>query len=158
MQSGKCWIMTGAVLAGLAVTLGAMAAHGLDKHFVKKYAGQTKSVTGVEISAAQKYIADFKTGAEYQMYHALGIITAGLLLGQGGCRKSLLAANWSFLLGIVFFSGGLYAYALTGETVWGMIAPIGGTLMIVGWVLLAIGAYHCGKHSDTELVPLKTEH
>jgi uncharacterized membrane protein YgdD (TMEM256/DUF423 family) len=143
MCSAKSWVANGAILAGLAVVIGAFAAHGLDGFVVEKYGDASpKTVAGFSVPASWKYLEDFKTGAEYQMYHALGMIVVGLL-ARGEARKSLQAAGWCFLLGIVFFSGSLYALTLTGETKLGMIAPIGGTLFIVGWVLLAIGACGC---------------
>lgn len=136
---GAAWIRTGAILAGLAVCLGAFAAHGLDKELVRMYSGQTKIVVGEEVPAARKYLADFRTAAEYQMTHALGIIAAGILLGLRGGRL-VSAAAWCFLLGIVLFSGSLYALVLSGRTILGAITPFGGVLFIAGWTLLAMGA------------------
>jgi len=72
------WSTIGAVLAGFAVILGAFAAHGIDGYFAEKYEGQVKTVGGVEVPASQKYLNDFKTGAEYQMYHALALMLAVL--------------------------------------------------------------------------------
>ncbi len=132
------WVQTGAVLAGLAVALGAFGAHGLDGVLAKKYAGQTRVVAGEEVPASRKYMADFKTAAEYQMTHALGIIAVGLLL-RFQCTHILGAAGWCMLWGTVLFSGSLYALVLTGVTKLGMITPIGGVLFLVGWTLLAIG-------------------
>ena len=137
-MSGDRWIALGAALAGLAVVCGAFAAHGLDTQLPKQYAGQTKSVAGETVPAARKYIADFKTAAEYQMYHALGLIAVGLLM-QRRAAGSLNAAGWCFLLGILFFSGSLYTLVLTGVTWLGAITPIGGLLFIIGWAALAVG-------------------
>lgn len=138
-RCGVAWVRTGAILAGLAVCLGAFAAHGLDKELARMYSGQTRVVVGEEVPAARKYLADFRTAAEYQMTHALGIIAAGILLGR---RRSSLtaAAAWCLLLGILLFSGSLYALVLSGKTVLGAITPFGGVLFIAGWVLLAMGA------------------
>lgn len=149
-MSGNKWLTSGAVLAGLAVVFGAFAAHGLDQFLVDKYgSAPAKTVAGFEIPATYKYLQDFKTGAEYQMYHALGMIVVGLLL-RTNPRRALEAAGWCFLLGIVFFSGSLYALTLTGETKLGMVAPIGGTLFIVGWGILAIAACPCSSSSSTQ--------
>lgn len=146
------WSTIGAVLAGLAVILGAFAAHGLDKYFAEKYAGQVKSVTGSEIPTAQKYLNDFKTGAQYQMYHALALIFVGMAGMTTRKKKLLNIAGWCFLLGIIFFSGSLYVLTLTGQTFWGAIAPIGGTLFIIGWFVLAAAICVCGGNSDSELL------
>jgi uncharacterized membrane protein YgdD (TMEM256/DUF423 family) len=146
---GRCWVVCGATLAGLAVVLGAFAAHGLDGYFVKKYKGETKLVAGVEQPRAVKALADFRTGAEYQMTHALGLIAVGLLLGSRPGQRCLNAAGWCFLAGIVLFSGSLYALTLTGITKLGAIAPLGGTAFIVGWALLACGAWSVSTKATT---------
>jgi uncharacterized membrane protein YgdD (TMEM256/DUF423 family) len=138
--SGDRWIALGASLAGLAVVCGAFAAHGLETQLAKQYAGQTRSVAGETVPAARKYIADFKTAAEYQMYHALGMLAVGLLM-QRRPAGSLNAAGWCFLLGIILFSGSLYALVLSGITKLGMITPIGGLLFIAGWGAVAVGMF-----------------
>src|SRR5262245_22848208 len=100
MVSSNCWLTTGAVLSGLAVVAGAFAAHGLDRQFYAQYAGQTYerrvAVNGSEtvvsqVPLAQKYLADFKTGAEYQMYHGLALLAVGLITAVRP-SKSLTAA------------------------------------------------------------------
>lgn len=138
-MSASRWLFIGAVLGGLAVALGAFAAHGLDKVFVEKYAGQTREVGGETMPLARKFLNDFKTGAEYQMTHSLALLAVGLLAQR---RKSsrLSAAGVSFTLGIVLFSGSLYILTLTGVTKWGMVTPIGGVAFLVGWFLLATEA------------------
>lgn len=144
MCCSQSWLTIGAVLAGLAVAAGAFAAHGLDGYFSTKYAGQERKVAGVTVPAAQKYLADFKTGAEYQMYHGLALIAVGLLAGTRPSRWLTIAGS-AFAGGIVFFSGFLYALTLTGESWLGKIVPIGGVLFLVGWLALAIAACPCGR-------------
>ncbi|QDT52889.1 hypothetical protein Pan44_09020 [Caulifigura coniformis] len=143
-MSGERWIVVGCVLAGLAVVFGAFAAHGLDTRLPVQYAEQTRVVVGETVPAARKYIADFKTAAEYQMFHALGMIACGLVAIRRPAA-SLNVAGWCFLLGTVLFSGSLYALVLRGVTKLGMITPFGGMLFIVGWVALAIGAAGSGR-------------
>ena len=139
----ECWITIASVSGGLAVILGALEAHGLDDHFARLYNdAPPKVVVGVEIPAAQKYLGDFKTAAEYQMYHSLALLAVGLLLRQKSC-PSLSVAAISFTLGILLFSGSLYVLALTGERWLGMITPFGGVAFIVGWVALAAGCCPC---------------
>ena len=147
MTQSNSWLFLGASLAGLAVAFGAFAAHGLDHYFVEKYAGETRERAGVTVPAAQKYLDDFKSGARYQMYHALGLLAVGLLSVER-TRRSLQVAGWSFLLGILFFSGSLYALTITGQRGWGMVAPIGGILMMVGWAALAVAVCPCRKNSS----------
>lgn len=144
----KSCLAVGAVLAGLAVVTGAFAAHGLDKYCAEKYkdAG-TKNVAGQEVLVSWKRLQDFKTGADYQMYHALGLILVGLL-AQTQKKRSLLIAGWSFLLGIGLFSGSLYILTLTGQTWWGAVTPFGGVLFIVGWIAMAVGSCPCGTTNE----------
>ena len=133
------WLSTGAVLAGLAVAAGAFAAHGLDGYFATKYAGETRLVAGREVPRSEKTLHDFKTGAEYQMYHSLALLAVGLLAERRPTRW-LTVAGWTFLAGIVLFSGSLYLLTLTGVTKWGMVTPIGGVLFLIGWAALALAS------------------
>ena len=146
MCSSNCWLTTGALLAGLAVAAGAFGAHGLDRQFYAKYAGQTyerKYMVGgheqfVSQPLAQKYLADFKTGAEYQMYHGLALLAVGLLAQTRPSRR-LTIAGCCFVAGTLGFSGGLYAYTLTGQKWFGQfVVPVGGVLFLVGWAALAL--------------------
>jgi len=143
---GSRWIALGAILAGLSVVTGAFAAHGLEDTLIKLYDGKTHQVLGATIPSAQKYLGDFKTAAEYQMTHALGIILVGVLMG---CRRSraLQVAAISFLIGILLFSGSLYTLVLTGQRWLGAITPFGGMGFIIGWIALAIAACRSGKAS-----------
>lgn len=147
MCCSKSWGTVGAIVAGLAVVMGAFGAHGVDGYFAEKYAGQTKAIAGVTVPAAQKYLRDFNTAAEYQMSHGLALLAVGILSAVKP-RRALQVAGWSFVGGVVLFSGSLYVLTLTGQTKLGMITPIGGTLFIVGWVALAIGACPCGTGSS----------
>lgn len=103
-----------AVFGAAAVLLGAFAAHGLKGH----------------LSAAD--LARFEVGARYQMYHALALGLCSLLARTGS------APRWSarlFALGIVLFSGSLYAMPWLGPWT-GAITPFGGVAFVAGWLLL----------------------
>lgn len=135
----RYWLILGALLAGLSVATGAFAAHGLDAVFQKKYeSAEPKIVAGFSVPASYKYLQDFKTGAEYQMYHALALIAVGLV-SQTRKSVALDVAGWCFLIGIVLFSGLLYALTITGVRWLGAIVPIGGVAFIAGWISLVIG-------------------
>lgn len=136
-MSASRWLMLGALFGGLSVGLGAFAAHGLDKVFVEKYVGQTRVVAGETVPLSKKFLNDFKTGAEYQMYHSLALLVVGLL-AQRRPSSRLTIAGVSFTLGILLFSGSLYILTLTGVTKWGMVTPLGGVAFLVGWCSLAI--------------------
>ena len=114
-------IRIGALLGALAVILGAFAAHGLKARL---------EPAALEI---------FRTGAYYQMVHAIALLLTGLL---ALCRHAprTPAAAWLFLLGIALFCGSLYLLALTGIGWLGMITPLGGVSFIAGWLLLAAAA------------------
>lgn len=133
------WLLLGAALAGLSVAAGAFAAHGLDRYFTVKYAGETRVSGGREMSRSEKYLHDFKTAAEYQMTHSLALLAVGILTER---RKTicLQIAGTAFLLGIALFSGSLYLLTITGVTKWGMVTPIGGVFFLVGWTALAVAA------------------
>ena len=84
-------------------------------------------------------LAVFETGVRYQMYHAIAILIVALAAARldGWLIRT---AGWSFALGIVLFSGSLYALALTGVTVLGAITPLGGLAFLAGWALFIIAA------------------
>lgn len=114
------WI-AGAILAFLAVGAGAFGAHAL------------------RARVAPDLLEVFETGARYNMYHALALLAAGWAAGQWPGALST-AAGWLFIAGTLIFSGSLYLLALTGVRWLGAITPIGGVLMIGGWIALAMAA------------------
>lgn len=140
MKTPRQWIITGAVLAALAVVSGAFGAHGLESRLDAVYGDQQKLIAGMNVPATYKYLQDFKTGAEYHMYHALALLALGIASAQQReVHKSQHVAAWCFVGGIMLFSGSLYVLVLSGMRWLGAITPIGGTLMIVGWVSFAVG-------------------
>ncbi|TWT62509.1 DUF423 domain-containing protein [Rubinisphaera italica] len=143
------WGALGAVLAFWAVIFGAFAAHGLEDRFIKLYGDQPpKMVMGHPIPAAHKYLQDFKTGAEYQFWHAFGLLFIGAFYPHHS-RRLLNAAGYFFVTGILLFSGCLYLLALLNQPWLGMIVPLGGLSFLIGWFLLAIGL--C-KSQEKEIV------
>ncbi|HEY8925287.1 MAG TPA: DUF423 domain-containing protein [Polyangia bacterium] len=107
------------VLPGLfgltGVALGAFGAHAL------------KARLGPEL------LEVFRTGVFYQLVHAVA------LLGIAGIRDRLRAprlTTWLFSVGIVIFSGSLYALATTGVRLWGAVTPLGGVAFLAGWASL----------------------
>jgi|ERR1700728_1239640 uncharacterized membrane protein YgdD (TMEM256/DUF423 family) len=114
------WTATGAVLMALGVGMGAFGAHAL-KGRLDAYSMEV-----------------YEKAVFYHFLHGLGILLVALLArtnaitaaGQGRVAGLLL-------IGIVLFSGSLYALALTGVRVLGAITPLGGIAFIAGWILLA---------------------
>ena len=133
-----------AALSGfLAVMLGAFGAHGLNdtKFLEKKYADlEPKNIAGFQVPASYKYFRDFETAVHYQLTHTAALLACGLLMLHKSTR-SLRIASWCFLAGIVCFSGSLYLLVIGGPRwagiPWGAVAPIGGTLQLIGWLTLA---------------------
>lgn len=145
------WTVTGAVFAGMAVVTGAIGAHGIDTYLAESYSGQTREIVGENVSAAMKYLSDFKTASQYQMAHGLGLIAVGILTGTRR-RRALKAAGWLFVVGTCLFSGSLYwlslfAHVMPDETrhTVGLMAATGGTSLIIGWCCFAAAACPCGQ-------------
>ena len=114
-------IITMAAVNGLlAVMLGAFMSHSLEETI-------TTELLGV-----------FQTGVSYHMYHSLAALAAGILSHIFPKVRLLKFSAYSFLLGIMLFSGSLYLLALTELPMIGMITPIGGTFLIFGWIMLCI--------------------
>ncbi len=80
----------------------------------------------------------YELAVRYQFYHVLALLATGILMGQF-LSKRLQYAAVLFIGGIIFFSGSLYILCFTGIGVLGAITPIGGTMFIVAWLLLALG-------------------
>jgi uncharacterized membrane protein YgdD (TMEM256/DUF423 family) len=116
------FIFLGGILAALAVALGAIGAHALKS----------------QLSPEQ--LETFHTAVHYQMLHAIGLILVGILNLHGRSRW-FDASGWMMLVGIILFSGFLYAWLATGRRFFVHPVPVGGTLFIIGWVLLAVGAW-----------------
>jgi uncharacterized membrane protein YgdD (TMEM256/DUF423 family) len=112
-----------AIFGGLSVAGGAFGAHALRE----------------KISARSLEI--FDTGARYQMYHALALLVVALLMSRlENPPTTLLVSGWLFIIGVVIFSGSLYALGLTGIKSLGAVAPLGGLALMLGWGALAIAA------------------
>jgi uncharacterized membrane protein YgdD (TMEM256/DUF423 family) len=127
------WIRAGAIWGFLAVAIGAFGAHGLKDRF-KSLGDQFGPL------ATERPEGIFQTATHYHAYCALAILAVGLLAATGRGGTALPVAGWSLLLGSVIFSGSLYVLAATGIKWLGAITPIGGLMMLVGWVALAIAA------------------
>ncbi len=79
----------------------------------------------------------FQTAAQYQVHHALVLIFVALLLHHFKDSLTLRLAGWFFLVGVTLFSGSLYLVAVTGIRVIGIVTPVGGVLLMLGWGFLA---------------------
>ena len=118
----RVFFSLGSLSAGLAVALGAFAAHGLRSRI------------------SPEALQTFETGARYQMYHALALLAVAWAATRwpGG---AVSAAGWLFVAGTLLFSGSLYLLAVTGLRVLGAVTPFGGLAFILGWLALAWAAW-----------------
>lgn len=119
----RLFFILGSVLGGLSVALGAFAAHGLRDR----------------IETAM--LANFETGARYQMYHAFALLAVAWAAQRWPASPLPPIAGWLFVAGIVLFSGSLYTMALTGQRWLGAVTPLGGVAFLAGWALLAYTAW-----------------
>ena len=116
----------GALSLATSIALGAYNAHGMqalvDQHLIQ-----------------QKYIATFHTGVLYQFINSLGLMLMGLY------ALSSKMSGWAFrcvLSGMVIFCFSLYLLSFneiigSGFKILGAVTPLGGLLMIAGWLLFA---------------------
>jgi uncharacterized membrane protein YgdD (TMEM256/DUF423 family) len=128
----KRFLIAGILLAALAVALGAFGAHGLKK------------------IADEQSVEVFKTGVQYQFYHALALMLTAILADKL-LSKAIKWAGYAFIAGIILFSGSLYAIT-TFKTMpaevpkfIGPITPLGGLSFIVGWLFLLIAVLKTKK-------------
>lgn len=122
----RMWLIWACIHGILSVACGAFAAHGLKGRL------------------EERMLANFETGARYEMYHALALVAVAWMASRapGGLVN---AAGWAFALGTCVFSFSLYALAYTGITKLGAITPIGGLALLAGWLLLLAAAAKSGS-------------
>ena len=118
----RTYLFIGAVSGLLTVLLGVFGAHGL------------------EAQLPAQHLVWWHKAVDYQGLHSLALLATGLLALQRSSGP-LRLAGWSFLAGILLFSGSLYLLSLTGQRSLGMITPIGGLAFITGWLGLALAAW-----------------
>lgn len=114
----RCWLVFAALGGFAGVGAGAAASHALE--------GRAAALAA--------------TGSQYAIYHALALLALSALAGQAEKPARLLAvAGWLFILGMLLFSGSLFAVALTGEQGLSRLTPFGGSAFLLGWA--ALGAH-----------------
>lgn len=112
----RIWIALGAVFGLVSVAMAAVASHGL----------------------APDRAALASTGASIGAWHALALIGAGLLAERRRGRMVHVAAAL-FAAGTLMFCGGVFLRALTEHSI-GLVTPVGGTVLMVGWGVLGVAA------------------
>jgi len=114
------------MLSGVA--LGAFAAHGLRQRL------------------PPDALAVFRTGVEYHIYHALGLLAVAQLAARIAVSRCLRWGGILLAAGIVLFSGTLYMLALTGARGWAYVTPLGGIAWLAGWALVALAVWRHREH------------
>jgi uncharacterized membrane protein YgdD (TMEM256/DUF423 family) len=114
----KFFLLSGSVLGLLGVAIGAFGAHALKA--MLEAAGRAET---------------FETAVRYMFYHAIALVLVGVLSKEFPGNNIIWSGN-AFLLGTLIFSGSLFLICFTGINVFGAVAPIGGTLLVIGWGLL----------------------
>ena len=120
-MTARLLIQLAAAFGGLGVALGAFGAHALRASLEK--AGRFDT---------------FETAVRYQFYHALALLAIGVLWAARPELRSLGTTAWLWVGGIVVFSGSLYTLCFIGITKMGAVAPVGGLLLLAGWLSLAL--------------------
>lgn len=119
----KIFSFFGAIYGMIGVILGAFGAHALEQMLT-----ETNRLT------------TYDTAVKYQFTHALLLLILGFFY-KSQESKSLKISGMCAILGVLIFSGALYTICFTGITIFGAIAPIGGTLLVASWAFLAFHFY-----------------
>lgn len=125
--ASKYLLILGSINMFLAVALGAFGAHALK-------AGLPPDLMAV-----------YNIGNQYHFYHALGLFAVASAAGLFPGSRFVRWSGAFILAGLILFSGSLYVLSLTGLRWLGRITPFGGTAFLVGWLLLAAGAWRARK-------------
>jgi len=118
-NTARLFIALGAAAMALGVALGAFGAHVL------------------EARLAPGLARTFRTGVEYHMVHALGLLAVGAVALQAPASRALVFAGALMAAGIALFSGSLYLLAVTEARWLGRLTPFGGVAFIAAWIALA---------------------
>lgn len=116
----KLFIILGALLGALGVSIGAIGAHLLKEKL------------------SPEYLTIMEIGVRYQMYHAIAIIALALSLNFFS-HDWLPFSLWTMFAGTLLFSGSLYLYSLTLIKLFAFITPIGGILLVASWIIYTLG-------------------
>ena len=115
----KLFLTISSIMMALAIAIGAFGAHGL------------KSIV------SESLLTTYNTGVEYHFYNTLGLFAASFIMYLKPDSKKAVVASWLILVGMIIFSFSLYFLVILNVPILGAITPIGGTLLIIAWFLLA---------------------
>ncbi len=126
-------VRLGALIGFFAVAGGAFGAHALRDLL------------------APDLLVIFETGSRYALVHAVALVAVGLLAERAPGRAATAAAVF-FAVGVLIFTGSLWALALTGVRALGAVTPLGGLSLLAGWVSLFLAAGGLGRGRDVPAV------
>lgn len=116
----RIWLIWSGVLGALGVAMGAFGAHVL------------KPLLPLQMMAI------FETGVRYHLFHVLALLGVAVLMAVFPDReRPLRLAAWLLVIGVVLFSGSLYALVLTDWRFLGAVTPLGGLAWVAAWLLVA---------------------
>lgn len=140
----KFVLILGVLFGTTAVAAGAME-HAVRGMIIADVAGSDVESGGGELSdpapnpEVAKRLAQYETGVRYHMYHGLALIGLGVVMAISSRGQLLgILAALSMVIGLKLFSGTLYLISALGMTHLTMLVPIGGSFMILGWILFLI--------------------
>lgn len=131
-MTGRIAIVLAGVFGAVGVGMGAYHAHGLEKFF-------ERTVAEDEIPGRME---NAEVAVRYQLMHAIALLAVGAVAGRRS-SNCLSAATLLFAAGVVLFSGGLYLFVFTGNIGHPAIIPVGGVMMMTGWLFVFVHACCC---------------
>lgn len=117
-QTVRTFIILGSLFAFAGIALGAFAAHLLKDRLTPEM------------------FQIYEVGIRYHIYHVPAIFLVAILATLYP-NLNTAPAGWLFVVGIILFSGSLYALSLTEVRILGAITPLGGLCFLAGWLWLA---------------------
>jgi len=115
MKNQKMWIILAGFMGLTGVALGAFGAHGLRSNI------------------SSEMLSIYKTGILYHLIHSVAMLAVALFNNSKFYKSALM-----FFTGIILFSFSLYLYAITGNTTFAIVTPVGGIFFLIGWLLIII--------------------
>lgn len=117
-NNSKKFLAIASFMMALSIALGAFGAHGL------------KSIV------TESMLKIYNTGIQYQFYNTIGLFLVAFLINFKADSKILVRSAWLILIGMIIFSFSLYALVIFSLPILGAITPIGGTLLIIAWLMV----------------------
>lgn len=118
-KNSKKFLAISSLMMALAIALGAFGAHGL------------KTIV------TDSMLVVYKTGVDYHFYNTLGLFAVSFMITLKPESKKLIISAWLIIIGMIIFSFSLYFLVILNLPILGAITPIGGSLLIIAWLIVA---------------------